>query len=212
MRNAILAMAMLRLAAGAATAEPIRFGYATTGGGSYEESYPSGRGDGETAYVYLGLNSFPERTFDSPGDEHYRDRSGDTIRTGARFSVFSRRDWRGGASLSFRDELSPPALPVTLTIRDFASGETADIPLSYRLYYSDSIGEHLFLNARDSELVGRVALGASVYEFRKDWEDENGMFVSVSPAGTVAATPEPATLLLAGLGLAGVAVRRMRRR
>ena len=208
MTRVVLAVVAAGMVAGAAGAEPIRFGYSTSGGGRYEKSYPyeNGRGGFETASAEVHLDPFSERTFQSPGTELYYDRRDGTEYTGARFRAFDRGDWGGGAT--HRDYLSPPAVPVTLTIRDFASNETADIPLSYALYYSDSAGDHLYLNAADSQVVGRATMGGSVYEFRADWDDEYGMFVTVSPA-TAVATPEPTTVLLAGLGLAGVFARRV---
>ena len=111
---------------------------------------------------------------------------------------------------AYRGNLTSPAIPVTLTIRDLASGETGDISLSYKINYNDNTGSQLYLDADDFELLGRVTLGDSVYEFRDGYEGTQGMTLTVS-AASVTDTPEPATLVLAGLGLAAAGVRRLRR-
>ena len=115
-----------------------------------------------------------------------------------------------------------PAGSLAVTLTDTATGAagTIDVPFTYTAPLAVPATESSFAYQPqiDDFVMKWVTIGAYQYELTPG-ADRRGVLVTVLPADTLpfqtvggAATPEPATLLLAAVGLAGVAVRRRMRR
>ena len=202
MRRLMGSLVLATVLANTATAEPIRWSFSTAGGGNYFYPYYD---DNPNNGVRLYLNGVPEREIVSPSvPEVYADYEPHGPYNSYVGQVV---EWGGGSSNNQQFLVSDP-FNVTMTVRDIASNETADIPLSYTIAYQDSTGARLFANTASLAEIGRVTLGGHEYIFRNDEGRDfyNGLYVSINTVAV--ATPEPATLVLAGLGLVGVVGRR----
>lgn len=122
------------------------------------------------------------------------------------------------AAYEYRDEPPGPngldAVYLRVEVTDTASGQTASADLYLSAYLLSALpGEiraEAYINARgDLSFV----LGENRYDIAvTDGYTESGSWISASVTVTPAATPEPGTLALAGLGLAAVGAIRSRRR
>ena len=105
---------------------------------------------------------------------------------------------------------------LTLDITDDASGETGTAFFTGNGYVMDGVfttGTGVVgLNVHGNT---ELRLGDNLYQIHagtKDSESEAYMIADVTVAPAVRDTPEPATLILAGLGVAGAVAARLRRR
>ena len=178
-----LAIFWLATVAGASSAEPIKWTYSASGG---VYNYGS-----EDRPLSLRIDPVPTqaRTFDGS----------------ISWTVYPAGNWTvdDPTPVSF-GEVGP--IPVTVTVTDSASSESGQFVIPYLAYFDDLGGRQNLYMARDLETT--LDLGGNEYLFRGSrWN--TSLSAEVRPA---VATPEPATLALAGLGLAAVAARRAGRR
>ena len=215
MRFRLSALIVLVLAAGPTAAEPISWSYAVTFAGDHGSSdVTNGFGNRHGERFYTGYTHL------TPAVPPAGMKGAATVRLGmASGSGFI---WTNAGHTPL-DSSSPafdPGFVAGLTITDAASGESALFRTSGFAQSADSwLGLPAQLALTNADSITQT-IGSHVYQvdFRVGGIGQNAGYVTGDPEAWVdaavsvtdapAATPEPTTLVLAGLGLAGLLARR----
>jgi hypothetical protein len=213
MRRRICALAVVVsfvALAGRATAGPIGWSYTATAETSYHtlmmnlgSRVLADPATGEMVrHYYYGQMQFPNPTGTAEGNSRLRL---------VGFGIGDIQDRLTPNPLIYSDDIN-----VTLTLRDAASGETGQLAthtsVGFSMFQADGTPYYPYMgfSLSDQQLV----LGANRYlvDYRVDQNGSEAWFVAEVRVKPASETPEPATLALAGLGLASAFGLRLRRR